>query len=120
MPLLELEGLRAGYGSMPVLHGVTLSVGEGETSVMLGLNGAGKTTTLLAIAALLKPGGGGIVYDGRDVTKADARELVRGGMVLAPEGRHVFPGLTVAQTLRMGAWPRRYDRTRFRENLDLA
>jgi branched-chain amino acid transport system ATP-binding protein len=120
MPLLQVEGLRTGYGAVPVLHGVTFSVDQGETSVMLGLNGAGKSTTLLAIAGLLKPWAGRIVYDDRDVTKADARDLVKAGLVLVPEGRHVFPGLTVAQNLRMGAWAKRRDRKRYRENLELA
>ena len=120
MPLLQVEGLRTGYGAVPVLHGVSFDVAEGETSVMLGLNGAGKSTTLLSLAGLLRPWSGRIVYEGRDVTKADARELVRRGLVLVPEGRHVFPGLTVAQNLRMGAWPRRRDRKRYRANLELA
>jgi len=120
MPLLRVDGLRTGYGAVPVLHGVTFDVEEGETSVMLGLNGAGKSTTLLSIAGLLRPWSGRIEYDGRDVTRADARDLVKHGLVLVPEGRHVFPGLTVGQNLRMGAWPRRRDRKRSKENLELA
>ncbi|MFL5798158.1 MAG: ABC transporter ATP-binding protein [Actinomycetota bacterium] len=120
MSLLQVEGLSAGYGAVPVLHGVSLSVDEGQTAVMLGLNGAGKTTTLLSIAGMLRAWGGRISFDGRDVTKADARDLAKRGLVLVPEGRHVFPGLTVARNLRLGAWPRRKDRAAHRRNLDLA
>jgi branched-chain amino acid transport system ATP-binding protein len=109
MPLLEVRDLRTGYGAVPVLHGVTFSVEEGETAVMLGLNGAGKTTTLISIAGLLKPWGGEIVYDGKDVAGRDARHLVKAGLVLVPEGRHVFPGLSVENNLRLGAWPIRKD-----------
>ena len=111
MPLLEVEDLRTGYGAAPVLHGVTLSVDEGETAVLFGLNGAGKTTTLMTIAGLQPRWGGRIVYDGRPVTRQEPETLVRRGLVLVPEGRHVFPGLSVEANLRLGAWIRRRDRT---------
>jgi branched-chain amino acid transport system ATP-binding protein len=111
-PLLELTDLRTGYGHVPVLHGVNLSVEEGETAVIMGLNGAGKTTTLMTIAGLLRPWGGEIVYDGMRIGGQDARTLVRRGLVLVPEGRRVFPALTVQHNLRLGAWPqRRHPRT---------
>jgi branched-chain amino acid transport system ATP-binding protein len=106
-PLLELTDLRTGYGHVPVLHGVNLAVEEGETAVLMGLNGAGKTTTLMTIAGLLKPWSGTLVYGGRRVTGRDARQMVRQGLVLVPEGRRVFPGLTVQSNLRLGAWPQR-------------
>jgi branched-chain amino acid transport system ATP-binding protein len=117
MPLLEVEDLRTGYGAIPVLHGVDLSVEEGATAVIMGLNGAGKTTTLLSIAGLLRPWSGRVVYDGVPVTGQDPRALVKQGLVLVPEGRHVFPALTVEHNLRLGAWSRRGDRGRVRENL---
>jgi branched-chain amino acid transport system ATP-binding protein len=110
MALLEVQDLRAGYGSLPVLDGISFTIEEGETAVVLGLNGAGKTTTVLAIAGLVKPWGGTVRFDGRDVTGWDPRRLVAEGIVLVPEGRHVFPQLTVAQNLRLGSWPRRKDR----------
>ena len=119
MPLLEVSELEAGYGAVPVLHGLDLSVNEGETAALLGLNGAGKTTTLLCVAGLLRPWGGEILLDGVSVAGWDAHDLVRHGVVLVPEGRHVFPGLTVGQNLRLGAWPRRKDRALFRRNRDL-
>jgi branched-chain amino acid transport system ATP-binding protein len=117
MPLLEVEDLRTGYGAVPVLHGVDLRVEEGATAVIMGLNGAGKTTTLLSIAGLLRPWGGRVVYDGTAVTGRDARALVKKGLVLVPEGRHVFPSLTVEHNLRLGAWPRRRSRSLVKKNL---
>lgn len=118
MPLLEVRDLRSGYGHTPVLHGVDLVVEEGETAVLLGLNGAGKTTTLATIAGLLKPWGGEIQFEGAPVTEEDTRDLVKRGLVLIPEGRRVFPGLTVENNLRLGAWPKRRESKRVRENTD--
>lgn len=111
MSLLEVKDLRAGYGSLPVLQSISLEVDQGETAVLLGLNGAGKTTTVLTLAGLLQPWEGEVTFDGKDVTGEDPRKLVADGIVLVPEGRHVFPQLTVAQNLRMGAWPHRRDRS---------
>lgn len=110
MALLEVSDLRAGYGSLPVLQGISFDIEEGETAVLLGLNGAGKTTTVLTLAGLLKPWSGAVRFEGRDVTGMDPRRLVSEGIVLVPEGRHVFPQLTVAQNLRLGSWPYRRDR----------
>lgn len=120
MPLLDVSDLSAGYGSLPVLQGLNFSIEQGETAVLLGLNGAGKTTTVLCLAGLLKPWGGTVTLEGKDVTGWDSRKLVAEGMVLVPEGRHVFPELTVAQNLRMGAWPYRRDRKRTKEIVDQA
>jgi branched-chain amino acid transport system ATP-binding protein len=118
MPLLEVSDLRTGYGQIPVLHGVNLSVEDGETAVLLGLNGAGKTTTLLSIAGLLRPWSGQVVYDGRPIAGDDVRALVGRGLVLVPEGRRIFPALSVFNNLRLGAWSRRHDGKLFRRNLD--
>ena len=120
MPLLEVRDLRTGYGSLPVLQGLSFDIEEGETAVLLGLNGAGKTTTVISLAGLLKPWGGSITLNGKDVTKMDTRKLVAQGVVLVPEGRHVFPQLTVAQNLRLGAWSHRHDRKGNKEVLDQA
>ncbi|MQA26540.1 MAG: ATP-binding cassette domain-containing protein [Micromonosporaceae bacterium] len=117
MPLLEVAGLRAGYGAVPVLHGVDLEVEEGSNAVLIGLNGAGKTTTLLNLAGLLRGSGGAVRYNGVDLGAMDTAERVRRGIVLVPEGRRVFPALTVAQNLRLGAWPRRRDSRRVNVNL---
>jgi branched-chain amino acid transport system ATP-binding protein len=116
VPLLEVRNLRTGYGQVPVLHGVDMSVEEGDTAVILGLNGAGKTTTLMTIAGLIRKWDGDIVYDGRPVGNEDARTLVARGLVLVPEGRRVFPALSVMNNLRLGAWARRRDHKLFKKN----
>ncbi len=108
MALLEVEGLRVGYG-FPVLLGISFEVEEGETAVLFGLNGAGKTTTVATIAGLLTPDAGSIRFDGVEIAGRPATQLVGQGIALVPEGRHVFPALSVANNLRLGAWTRRKD-----------
>ncbi|HEV7887949.1 MAG TPA: ABC transporter ATP-binding protein [Acidimicrobiales bacterium] len=107
MALLEVRGLEVGYGAIPVLQGIDFDVEEGRTTVLLGLNGAGKTTTVTTIAGLLKPWGGSIVFDGQEIGGRDPAVLVERGLTLVPEGRRVFPALTVAQNLRLGTWTKR-------------
>src|SRR5919201_3095836 len=119
VPLLEVNALAAGYGVVPVLRGLNLAANEGETAAVLGPNGAGKTTTLRCIAGLLRPWDGEVLLDGVSVTGWDAQNLVRHGVVLVPEGRRLFPGLSVEQNLRLGAWPLRNDRALFAHNRDL-
>ena len=106
MALLEVADLRVGYGN-PVLLGVSFDVEEGETAVLFGLNGAGKTTTVSTIAGLLKPDGGSISFDGEDIARPPADAARHRGVALVPEGRRVFPALSVANNLRLGAWSRR-------------
>src|SRR5688572_23051568 len=120
MSLLEIRDLKAGYGSLPVLQGISFEVEEGETAVLLGLNGAGKTTTVLSLAGLLKPWSGTVMFNGEDITGLDPRKLVAKGVVLVPEGRRVFPQLTVAQNLRLGAWPYKKQRKETREIVERA
>ncbi|HVW32049.1 MAG TPA: ABC transporter ATP-binding protein [Acidimicrobiia bacterium] len=114
MSLLEVEGLRVGYG-FPVLMGISFAVEEGETAVMFGLNGAGKTTTVATIAGLLRPEAGTIRFDGRDITRTTAAERVALGIALVPEGRRVFPELSVSNNLRLGAWTKRRHRPEVEE-----
>jgi branched-chain amino acid transport system ATP-binding protein len=109
--LLALEGVKSGYGQLPVLHDVTFAIDHGQTAVMLGLNGAGKTTTALNISGALKTWGGTIRFDGNDITSWNTRRCVRDGIVLVPEGRRVFPDLTVARNLQIGGWMQRRDRS---------
>jgi branched-chain amino acid transport system ATP-binding protein len=109
MSLLEVEELRTGYGALPVLQGISFSVEEGQTAVIFGLNGAGKTTTVTTIAGLLKPDAGSIRFGGDEIGGIPASTLVGHGVALVPEGRRVFPALTVENNLRMGAWPHRRD-----------
>ncbi len=109
MALLEVEELHVGYG-FPVLMGISFAVEEGETAVLFGLNGAGKTTTVATIAGLLKPDAGAIRFDGENIAGRSPTQLVNRGIALVPEGRRVFPDLSVANNLRLGAWSRRRHR----------
>ena len=108
MSLLQVENLRTGYGSLPVLHGVSFSVDEGSTAVLFGLNGAGKTTTVNTIAGLIAPWSGSIRFDGREIGGLEPPEIVTLGVALSPEGRRVFPGLSVRNNLELGAWTKRH------------
>ena len=105
--LLEVRGLTAGYGSLPVLHGIDFTVRAGETAVLLGLNGAGKTTTASVLCGKVKPTGGSVVFEGRDVAGWSIRKAVSEGVVMCPEGRRVFPQLSVRQNLDVGGWTHR-------------
>jgi len=116
--LLEIEDLRVGYG-FPVLMGIGFRVEEGETAVLFGLNGAGKTTTVATIAGLLKPDAGSIRFDGQEVGGKSPAELVASGISLSPEGRRVFPALSVVNNLRLGAWVKRKSTKEVDEQRDL-
>jgi ABC-type branched-subunit amino acid transport system ATPase component len=105
--LLVAEALRAGYGSVPVLDGVAFEVGQGELVTMLGANGAGKSTTLRALSGLLRPVSGSITLAGTAIDKRDTHRIVRDGLILVPEGRQVFPELSVRDNLMLGAHTRR-------------
>jgi branched-chain amino acid transport system ATP-binding protein len=115
MAFLEVRDLRVGYGAIPVLQGISFDVEEGKTTVLLGLNGAGKTTTVATVAGLLKPWAGTITFDGKRIDGIDAARLVELGLTLVPEGRRVFPALSVAQNLRLGTWTKRGRRAELRE-----
>ncbi|MFM7125526.1 MAG: ABC transporter ATP-binding protein [Actinomycetota bacterium] len=103
-PILQLRGIHAGYGTIEVLHGVDLTVNTGEVVALLGPNGAGKSTTIKVLSGLLKPTSGHIVVAGRDVTGASAHALARAGLCTIPEGRGVFPNLTVRENLLMATY----------------
>ena len=103
-PILEVEGLVAGYGDVLALHGMGLTVAAGSVTALLGSNGAGKTTCLRAIAGLLPARAGRIVFAGEDVTRWRSDQRVEGGIVLVPEGRLIFPHMTVEENLRLGAF----------------
>ena len=100
-PLLELVGVRARYGGIEVLHGVDLAVLSGEVLALLGANGAGKSTTVKVAAGLLRPTGGEVHVAGHDVTGASCNDLARIGVCTIPEGRGIFPNLTVRENLWM-------------------
>jgi branched-chain amino acid transport system ATP-binding protein len=106
MALLSLSGLDVRYGAIQAVRALDLEVNEGEIVALLGANGAGKSTTLKAIVGLA-PGKGEIRFAGQSILGRDTEEIVRGGLTMVPEGRRVFPSLTVAETLRLGAATRR-------------
>ena len=118
MALLEIHDLVVGY-EFEVLHGVSFSVEEGETAVLFGMNGAGKTTTVTTIAGMRAPWSGRIVFDGEDIGGKSPSDLVKAGVSLSPEGRRLFPRLTVEDNLRMGNWVRRSDKGVFDTQRDL-
>lgn len=103
-PILELRNIRASYGSIEVLHGVNLSVGRGEVVALLGPNGAGKSTMIKVVSGLLRPTSGQLIVGGRDVTGAAANALARAGLCTIPEGRGIFPNLTVRENLLMATY----------------
>jgi branched-chain amino acid transport system ATP-binding protein len=104
--LLEVQDLVARYGRITALEGVSLTVEEGEIVTLIGANGAGKTTTLRAISGLVKPASGTIRFDGRDISKTAANDIVRAGISHSPEGRRVFPRMSVRENLELGAYTR--------------
>jgi branched-chain amino acid transport system ATP-binding protein len=105
--LLEIENLVARYGRITALDGISLEVNEGEIVALIGANGAGKTTTLRAISGLVRAASGAIRFDGRVISGLAPNAIVRAGIGHAPEGRHVFPRMTVRENLELGAYTRR-------------
>jgi branched-chain amino acid transport system ATP-binding protein len=115
-PLLRLTNIEASYGPIVAIRGVSLEVPEGKTVAVLGANGAGKTTVLKTISGVLDPRKGTIVFDGREIQRTAPDRVARLGIAHVPEGREVFPYLTVDENLRMGAYLRR-DRDRVAEDM---
>ena len=110
--MLEIRDLEAAYGDIPVLSGVTLSVGPGEIVALLGPNGAGKSTLLNVVAGLLRPRAGSIRFDGADLAAVRAHLVVERGVALVPEGRRLFGTMTVEENLELGAFAARARATR--------
>src|SRR3984957_2303234 len=104
MSLLYVDDIEVRYGNIRALKGVTFEVGEGEIVALLGANGAGKTTTQKTVSGMLRPALGSITYDGERIDGVPAHELIGVGICHVPEGRHVFPRMTVAENLEMGAF----------------
>jgi branched-chain amino acid transport system ATP-binding protein len=115
--ILKVEGIHTFYGTIEALKGVSLEVGEGEIVTLIGSNGAGKTTTLRSINGLNHPRQGTIVFRGEDVTKTPPHEIVKRGISQSPEGRKLFPRMTVTENLEMGAF-QRTDRAETGEDQD--
>jgi branched-chain amino acid transport system ATP-binding protein len=114
--LLSIENLRAGYGAVEVLRGVDIRISHGELIALLGSNGAGKTTLNAVMSGLVPIRSGRVVFDGEDLTGAHYRRIVQAGLIQVPEGRKVFPNLTVLENLELGAFTRA--RERLSESMD--
>jgi branched-chain amino acid transport system ATP-binding protein len=104
--MLKIESIHAGYGPLEVLCGVSLEVAQGEIVTMIGSNGAGKTTTLMCVSGIIPVRTGRILFEGREIQRVPADQLVRRGLAQVPEGRKIFPRLTVLENLEMGAFVR--------------
>lgn len=119
MALLEVKDLHVSYGAIKAIKGISLEVEKGEIVTLIGSNGAGKTTTMNTLAGLLKPQKGKVFFKGEDVTSLDAHGIVRKGISLSPEGRQVFPKLSVAENLDMGGYILK-DQKKLKEGIEKA
>ena len=104
--LLEINNIHTSYGHIEALKGVSLNINEGEIITLIGANGAGKSTTLLSVSGLEKPKSGSIIFNGQDITQMSPEKIVSLGISQAPEGRRIFPSLTVLENLELGAFLR--------------
>jgi branched-chain amino acid transport system ATP-binding protein len=118
--LLEVEHLELAYGEVPACRELSFSVREGEIVALIGANGAGKSTTLRGVAGAMLPRRGRILFQGKDVTRMPAHQRVRAGIALVPEGRRVFPALTVRENLEMGGFKYRRDRAKINALIERA
>jgi branched-chain amino acid transport system ATP-binding protein len=116
-PILQVSDVHTYYGSIQALKGISIEVHDGEIVTLLGANGAGKTTTLRSINGLNRPREGKIHFQGRDITTVPAHEIVKRGIAQSPEGRRLFPRMTVNENLEMGAF-QRSDRSEIRDDKD--
>jgi len=117
MPLLTLDKISTFYGNIQALREISLSVEEGEIVTLIGANGAGKTTTLMSICGITPVRSGSVVLDGEDITRLSPNKIVERGIAQAPEGRRIFPELTVTENLDMGAFLRN-DKAGIKKDLD--
>ncbi len=116
--MLEVRNIQSNYGEVRALHDISLDVKQGEIIVLLGVNGAGKSTTLKTISGLLHPSHGSITFQGQRIDQLTPERIVRMGIAHVPEGRHVFPGLTVRENLIMGTSNRRVTRGETEQDID--
>jgi branched-chain amino acid transport system ATP-binding protein len=117
-PLLETHALELSYSQVPACREISISVKEGEIVTLIGANGAGKTTTLRAIAGALRPRSGTILFEGKDITALPSHQRTNLGIALVPEGRRVFPFLTVRENLELGAFKYRKEHARVRGRME--
>ena len=119
MSMLEIKDLQVSYGGIEALRGISLNVEENEIVTLIGANGAGKSSTLRAISGLVMPKGGKITFQGEDITRMDTQQVVERGLIMVPEGRRVFPNLTVEENLRIGAYLVR-DQAKVKQGMEYA
>jgi branched-chain amino acid transport system ATP-binding protein len=117
VPVLEIDGIHLYYGAIHALKGVSLTVGEGEIVTLIGANGAGKSSTLRAINGINRPREGRIRFKGEDITDRSAHVIVKGGIAQSPEGRRLFPRMSVTENLEMGAF-QRSDKENFADDME--
>lgn len=115
--MLKIENLELHYGVIRALKGINLEVNHGEIVTLIGANGAGKTSTLKAISGIEKISGGKITFDGKDISKMNAQDIVKMGISQVPEGRHIFPDMTVLENLELGAYLRN-DKEEIKKDLE--
>ena len=108
-PILKIEDLQVNYGGIEAVKGISFEVEEGQIVTLIGSNGAGKSSTLRTISGLVKPSGGKIMFAGEDITGKDPTQIVTQGVTLVPEGRRIFPDMTVLENLKIGAYLRKDD-----------
>lgn len=107
--ILHIDGLEVSYGGIEAVRGITFDVNRGEIVTLIGANGAGKSSTLRAISGLVKPKAGSIIFEGEDIAGSDSTAIVKKGLMMVPEGRRIFPNLTVLENLKIGAYLRKDD-----------
>lgn len=107
--VLQIDDLKVNYGGIEAVRGITLDVKQGEIVTLIGANGAGKSSTLRAISGLVKPKSGRIIFEGEEITGKDSTFIVQKGLMMVPEGRRIFPNLTVLENLKIGAYLRNDD-----------
>ena len=107
--MLKIDNLKVNYGGIEAVKGISFEVPDNSIVTLIGANGAGKSTTLRTIAGIVKPSGGSITYDGADILQKKTHEVVETGITLVPEGRRVFPDLTVLENIKIGAYLRKDD-----------
>jgi len=115
--ILAVEGLQAGYGDVQVVKGISFSIESGAIATIVGANGAGKTTTMRALSGIIRPAGGEVRFNGERIDHRKPHEIVRSGLVMVPEGRCLFPSLTVMENLELGSF-QRHAKARRRESLE--
>lgn len=116
--MLEIKGISASYGATEVLHNISLKIEKNKITTLIGGNGAGKSTTLNCIMGVVKPTQGTILLDGKEISKLRTPEIVKMGISLIPEGRHIFPNMTVMENLEMGAYSRKDSPNEIKDDLD--